>query len=137
MPDTCVVKCKQCNELLKACTENVTGKWIVTGAIGCKHEDIEMVSLNDVPSSDELEKIGFQFDDENTMYQYVTKHGSGPQVIVSLEGNSRSDNFMFATGLSIYWIVSTHPTKISGSFSITDNPTMFQIMGLLKALRGE
>jgi hypothetical protein len=92
---------------------------------------------DEIPSSDELLAIGFEFCDNDAMHQYVGVNNSGPKVVIVLHGNNRRDNFMMAKSLSLHWTVQFSPNKISGTFSIRDNPTLGQIKDLLKALKGE
>lgn len=83
---------------------------------------------DEIPTSDDLLAIGFEFSDADCMYQYVGSNKTGPQVVVTLHDNSRRDDYMMAKSLSLYW---------TGSFGIRDNPTLGQIKTLLAALKGE
>lgn len=119
------------------------GDYIITepdgaGFYPCKPEIFQKRWEEEVvPSSDDLEALGFEFSDADTMHLHCGIHKTGPQVVVSLHGNSRRDDFMTAKSLSLFWTVSYHPTKVSGTFGIRDNPTLGQIKALVAALKGE
>jgi hypothetical protein len=87
--------------------------------------------------SDDLEKLGFEFDDEAVMSLRCGTIPDCPQIVVRLHGNQRREDWMTAASVSLYWVVSRHPTKASGSFGIRDNPTLRQIKELVAALKGE
>lgn len=92
---------------------------------------------DEVPWTDDLEKLGFEFSDHDTMFMYCGANGDGPQVVVTVESNTFRDDCGLAKSLSLYWLVSRHPTKVSGTFGIRDNPTLGQIKTLVGALKGE
>lgn len=92
---------------------------------------------DEVPWSDDLEKLGFEFSDHDTMYLYCGSGRTGPQVVVTIESNTWRDDCGLAKSMSLYWTVSYHPTKVSGTFGIRDNPTLGQIKALVAALKGE
>lgn len=92
---------------------------------------------NEVPWSDDLEKLGFEFADPGVMYLCVGPGRDGPQVVVTVEDNTFRDDFGLARSMSLYWRLADKPHRLSVQHSIRDNPTLGQIKNLVAALKGE
>ena len=91
---------------------------------------------NGPATTDELEAAGFKWDgDGESMYRAVgVLHSLSPQVVCGICTNSRSDEYLTARSLALYWEVQP---KISGMFAIDDNPTIKQVIALVKSLEGD
>lgn len=96
---------------------------------------------DEVPSTDDLEKLGFAFcDNGEAMYMHLGAGGHGPELVVSIEQSQWADNYLSAKSVSLYWLVQPRTATsgaLSASFGIRDNPTIGQIKALVAALKGE
>ncbi len=87
---------------------------------------------DEIPFSDQLIELGFDFStDGETMY--LALGNSNLQIVVSMETNTRHDEYMMAQSLSLYWRYD----KCSMHYGIRDKPTIGQIKTLITALKGE
>jgi len=94
------------------------------------------VNDNDIPNTDELLEIGFQFGPTGDyLYQYITPNGL--EVVVNVETNRRADNYCMAVRLTLFWSYTALSGKIMLCQPIRDNPTLGQIKTLVTALKGE
>lgn len=81
--------------------------------------------------TDWLESRGFKWSADGESVYYGT---AGPQVVCGVETNTRADTYLLATSLSLHWLVTTHPTRVSGHYGIRDNPTRGDVDRLIAAL---
>lgn len=87
---------------------------------------------DEIAGVDDLFKLGFDWslDGESVFISL----GSGLEIDVGINTNTKSDEFNLATSLSLYWKIQP---KVSGHYGIRDDPTIAQVRELLKALKGE
>lgn len=100
-----------------------------------------MSADDDIPTTDDLYEMGFKFSiDGETMYHDLGMPNS-LQVVCRVEGNSRSDMFGMALSLSLYWrycglMPANYNFKVSMTHCIRDNPTIYHVRTLIRALTG-
>jgi hypothetical protein len=94
-----------------------------------------MCEDDEIPSSDDLQEIGFEWSSDG--YSLYYKLGVGNiRIVCGVVTNLRSDYYLSVKSLSLYWKYYG-PNSVSMTYGIRDNPTLKQIVELIRALKGE